>query len=705
MEARQYRIEVTLDPATHRLVGRTTMDLECPLLDPLPANRPCAVVLELHPELKVTDVRAAGATIARRYSRPGPPPPRPVGDDEETDELPEIVAVRHFIVLDRPVAAMTLAVDYEGVLFQDVQAGEKEGEIHNFAMEAHIGEDGIYLAGGPWYPTPVREEDEPPSTAEYRLLVAPVEGFELQAGAVRDPAAAELTGRLAWRSPYPVDGMVLVGGRHEVHTGTHRGRHIAVHLKPEQAAHAEGLLATVQRIWDRYEPLLGPYPAQEYAIVDNFFSSGFAFPAFTLLSSDAINMGKRAQMRHGMIDHEMLHCWWGNGVFVDPRDGNWCEALTSYCTNYYGYVLDGDEQNARRTRRNYCHFLSRMKAEKDKPLGTFGKPGGCGRGIAYSKGAMVFHMLAQKMGQEDFWAALQRFHEQYLGRHARWDDLRTVCEDVSRQDLQAFFEQWVRRGGAPMLLLSAAEYDPATRMLTVTVEQDDAEFALDVPLRVTHAGGTLELLMPMEHAVQQATFALDVVPQAVEVDPDYHLFRKVPLRDIFPTTAGTRFGKAFTTVLPGGDCPEAYRKIAESFASSFKDDERIERTAGAVRSEELVQRCAVVLGEAVRDPVVSAFLTGIEFPVQWTDEGFVFEGNTYADAAEAVMCTVSHPAVEGGGITVVYANSDEAIPRAALLPMYDSSLVIFKNGMAVHRADFERRHAVPVKGAGDGTKQ
>ena len=91
-------------------------------------------------------------------------------------------------------------------------------------------------------------------------------------------------------------------------------------------------------------------------------------------------------MRHGMFDHEMLHCWWGNGIHVDPRDGNWCEAITSYATNYYGYVLDENEQDARRKRRNYTHALSRIKPEDDKPLDTFDREDGAGRasGVAPS---------------------------------------------------------------------------------------------------------------------------------------------------------------------------------------------------------------------------------------------------------------------------------------------------------------------------------
>ena len=40
---------------------------------------------------------------------------------------------------------------------------------------------------------------------------------------------------LAWRSPFPVSDMVLVGGAHDVHTIEHNGITISAHLKPDQA--------------------------------------------------------------------------------------------------------------------------------------------------------------------------------------------------------------------------------------------------------------------------------------------------------------------------------------------------------------------------------------------------------------------------------------------------------------------------------------
>jgi hypothetical protein len=182
----------------------------------------------------------------------------------------------------------------------------------------------------------------------------------------------------------------------------------------------------------------------------------------------------------------------------------------------------------------------------------------------------------------------------------------------------------------------------------------------------------------------------------VELDPDYHLFRKVPLDQILPTTSSTRFGKAFTAVLPAGEAPDAYRKIQSVFESSFEAGERIVVVAGQFQGQPLAERCALILGSAATDPYVSAFLSAIEFPVRWTDSGFEVDGARYGDPGDAVLCTVAHPGVPGGGVTVVYANSGESVPSAFAIPMYDRSLVVFRNGRAVLKRDFERRPTVPV---------
>lgn len=686
--AKRYDIGVSLDPPSHGLSGRTTIDLE--LSDRIFDEKGMAVDVALHPGLTLQSASASGTQVTRvrridrgRLNASG-------GCDEPA---------RYRVEVSPPVPAMSLRMEYAGTIVQDVSAGERAGAIHNFDMQAHIGPEGVYLAGGYWYPQPVGPEGTAPPLADFTLSAEKLTGLELVASGDRAADLAERTGGAAWRSPYPLDEMVLVGGPHEVHHTSHRGVKIYAHLKPSQAEHADGLLRAVRGYLDRYEPLIGSYPMDDFTIVDNFFSSGFAFPGFTLLSSAVIDLGERSQNTHGYIDHEVLHSWWGNGVHVDRTDGNWCEALASFGANYYGHVLDGDPDEARRKRRNYAHFLSRGDRERERPLGTFGLEDGCSRGIAYSKGAFVFHMLLRKVGEDAFFAALRSFDEEHLGRRANWADIERSFEDACGCDLSAFFEMWVRRAGAPEIELEAATFNTADRRLRLVFTQTGEPYEIDVPVRILHEGGASEEVITLSTERDELTLPLTVAPTAVEIDPDYHVFRRIPPDEIFPTTAATRSGKELVAVVTTEDAGGPLGTVQQVFASSFKGlGKRFLSSSGIDLSEGmLAERNVLVLGEAVRSRYVVAFLTAIDFPVKWTDSGFSISGVAYESADDAVLCTVRHPGVAGGGVTVVYGNSEEALPPPFNIPMYDNSLIVFDGGEPTVRLDFEPDTSVPVE--------
>ncbi len=680
----RYRLDLQVSPQAHSLTGRAVLDLSAEHITNRQPDGTAHVELLLHPDLRLDSVRASGVSVVGvRHGRV------PKKDEE-------LLPRSHYIILDHPAKSFTLFVDYHGNLFQDVSAGEKAGEIHNFQMQAHIGEEGVYLGGGYWYPHPAVEGEAVSALADYTVIVESTNDFEWVAGADRAPELSRQTGRLAWRTSYPVDSMVLVGGQHKTFQKTIRGTKVSLHLKESQIDYVDGLFEAVERNFSHYEPLIGKYPAKEFSIVDNFFSSGFAFPSFTLLSSAVIDMGKRSQTAHGYIDHEMLHSWWGNGVHVDTEDGNWCEALASYGANYYGYVLDGNKEEARRKRRNYCHFLSRIKPEKDKPLGTYGQEDGCGRGIAYQKGAMVFHMLAKKIGQDQFWSVMRKFTHDFVGHYASWDDIRGLCEAEFGDSLERFFRQWVRSGAAPMLSLDEARYDSSDKVLTLRLEQGEPAFELDVPIRITHPNGFLDIVVPLSSATGEITLAVDVIPLTVEVDPDYDIFRKIPVEQIIPTTAATRSKDSLVVVMPSGDVPESFTSLKSIFAEG-KDDENVTVfKAGQIEQGRLADTNLLILGEAVRDPYIEAFLSAIQFPLKWIDGGFEFDGVTFSQPGDAVLCTARQPGVQGGGVTVLFANSNKAIPRAMLIPFYDHSAVIFHDQKPIIRSDFEIHNIVEV---------
>src|SRR5204862_542130 len=104
-------------------------------------------------------------------------------------------------------------------------------------------------------------------------------------------------------------------------------------------------------------------------------------PSFTLLGDDVIRYvtaGAKAtgKIPPGYLDHEYVHGWFGNGLFVDPNDGNWCEALTSYFSNYYAKELESPQAGLDARRAILEHYAIRVSPALDVPVWVDGKPAG-----------------------------------------------------------------------------------------------------------------------------------------------------------------------------------------------------------------------------------------------------------------------------------------------------------------------------------------
>jgi hypothetical protein len=670
-------VDVRLDPASRTLEARAQLELEELEARPGPGRRG-RVELKLNPDLLLDAVRAEGATLVSRTSRRGR---AGRGDDP-------VVPTTLRLLLEPTGRPIRLTLDYQGRLSQDVAAGEREGRVHNFAVSAHIGTEGVYLDDdGYWYPVLARAADADPAggLVDYRLTADPIEGFELVAGLQRAQPSADP--RLHWSSPFPLDGMVLLGGPLARASRPHGAVLLHAVLSPGKEAVARDILDASAENLERYVPLVGPYPFREFTVLEAFFSSGFAFPGCTQIAGSQLSEHQQYR-RHGYLDHELLHNWWGNGVLVDPRDGNWCEGLASYLGNYYGYVLDGDEAGARKERRNQSNFLSGIEPGEDLPLGTFGRDAGAGRGVGYMKGAAVFHMLERKIGGAAFFAGLRRLTGERMGRHTSWDDIRAAMEAESQADLSPFFEQWVRRGGAPLLRLLDAVWEPGSTELRLTISQGPTDFQLDVPLRLFYGERSVEWVVEVDAPVDEVRVPCESAGlTAVELDPDYHVFRKLRPEEVMPTSALTRGGPKLLIVVPRGALPEAYRPVVDSFSRAVLGDEgqkkqgRSVRVLGAERvgARDLSASGVLILGDAVREAAVRQFLARTRSPVVWTATGFRIEGEAYEDPAHAVLLTVHHPDRPGAGVTVYRGNSPGALANARVLSFYPNSLLVFES--------------------------
>ena len=666
-----YDVDVQLEPQAHTLEADVSIEFE---VEPNGKRKRKRLELLLHPDLDVRSVEMEGATLRAHRQRKG-----------KVDEGSVTEPTTHRLILDHPTDVLRVTLHYRGRLHQDVAAGEKEGEIHNFGVSAHVAEEGLYLEpSGYWYPRVEFGEDSDPrlALATYRLSVQPLEEFELVAGVEREEDRSD--GALRWSSPFPLEGLVLLGGPLERSSRLHGDVQLHAVLAPGKEQVALDILDASAEYLDRYEKLIGPYPFSEFTVLEAFFSSGFAFPTCTQIAGSQLSQYKQYR-RHGYLDHELLHNWYGNGIFVDPNDGNWCEGLASYMGNYYGFVLDDDPKGARTQRRNQSNFLSAIAPDKDKPLGTFGLDEGAGRGIGYQKSASVFHMLERKIGREAMFAGLRRLTAERMGEFATWDHLKEAFEQETSIELDTFFAQWVRSGGAPLLELTDADYRPGSDRVSVTISQGQTRFELDVPLRLHYGDRSEDVVVAVVESVDTVYVPCDSNGlTAIELDPDYHLFRRLKPEEIMPTSSLTRRTDKLLVVVPEGELAEGYRILLDASKRGVlggdepkEGHEVLVREAPEIGVDDLSGSSVLILGDAVHHPAVLRFLASTRSPVSWSEDGFSLEGDEYFGPRQAVFLTVHHPDVSAGGVTVYYGNSTEALSNAAVLGYYANSLLVF----------------------------
>ncbi|MGL6250683.1 MAG: M1 family metallopeptidase, partial [Billgrantia desiderata] len=280
----------------------------------------------------------------------------------------------------------------------------------------------------------------------------------------------------------------------------------------------------------RFARRVGPYPYASFTIAASPAPVGLAYPGFTLLGERVIPL---PFIPRTSLAHELMHAWWGAGVLVDYSrhegiGGNWSEALTTYLADY---ALDEARGEARETRRRWLLDLAALPDDFDRRLADFrGQRDPAMRLLGYQHGAMLLHMLRQRIGDEAFDEGLRRFAERHMHRRAGWDDLAAALSEAAGEPLQASVEAWVQRPGRPALAVEATRRETSDGWTIAGVLEQSgagAPWPLQVPLAVETAAGVERHRVALEEARGDFSLRLEKEPLALLVDPEFDLLRRV----------------------------------------------------------------------------------------------------------------------------------------------------------------------------------
>ncbi|WP_295540354.1 M1 family aminopeptidase [uncultured Thiohalocapsa sp.] len=428
-----------------------------------------------------------------------------------------------------------------------------------------IDADGVFLTGYTgWYPT------MPGALNRMQLDVRLPPGWlAVSQGAGPEPIGGD-DAHVRWTEEQPQDELYLSAARFKLYRQPTPHGEAQAYLRLPDEALADRYLAATADYLARYSALIGAYPYAKFALVENFWETGYGMPSFTLLGSRVMRL---PFILHSSYPHEILHNWWGNGVYVDYAAGNWAEGLTAYLSDHLNQALAGAGADYRRDQlKAYADYV---RDGADFPLTAFrGRHGSASQAIGYGKMLMTLHMLRVMLGDDDFRDGLRRFFDQNRFRSADFDDLRRAFEQAGERDLAAFFAAWTTRPGAARLALDDVEVAQGSDggyVVTGSVHQvqEDAALPMDVPV-VVHAGdGTPQrVLAPFDGRTARFEVQLDAAPARVAVDPQFETFRHL-LPAESPASLSNLFGaERGLMVLPAAaPAPRqrAYRKLAQAW--------------------------------------------------------------------------------------------------------------------------------------------
>jgi hypothetical protein len=588
------------------------------------------------------------------------------GMDEE-DYSSAIRPLQYRIAVEDGAEFRQFTLHYGGKIHHPVEQIAQEYARGFSQSPGLIDEQGVYLAGATqWVPSFGEEY------VTYRMTVHSPAGWKTVSQGRRSDSANDAGGHVdTWEVDTPTEEIFVIAAQFVEYEYAVGNIVAMAFLREKDDGLANKYLETTAQYMEMYQDLLGPYPYSKFALVENFWETGYGMPSFTLLGSQVIRF---PFILHSSYPHELLHNWWGNGVFVDFESGNWCEGLTTYMADHLIAEQRGTGADYRRsTLQGYTDYVS---ADNEFPLSKFiSRTNASSSSIGYGKTAMLWDMLRTDVGDETFKKAFSKFYRDNRFRRAGFDDIRRAFEDVTGRDFQGFFDQWVERSGAPVLSIDGVSGGPAADgyavKLVLRQEQPGEAYALLVPVTVYTADAVTTETVAMTSKRQEFTMAVDAPPLRVAVDPQFNLMRRLDYREI-PPAMSKMFGATKTLmILPAAAATDELARY-EALAQAWQGDRgeafqvRLDTDVDALPAD----RSIWVLGWSNRWR--SAVEEGLGPYDAEISESSVRFGSESSDAANnSLVVALRHPGNTDLAMTWVTVHDREAVAGLARkLPHY-----------------------------------
>jgi aminopeptidase N len=324
--------------------------------------------------------------------------------------------------------------------------------------------------------------DQPDLKAPYTLHVTAPEDWTVVAN-----AAGSRVGPGRWEfersQPLSTYFVTLVAGPYHRIEAEHDGIPLGLMCRASMAQalddDAEELFTTTGQCFDELHRLFGiryPFGKYDQAFVPDFNAAAMENPGCitireAYLFTTNVPRGLRVQ-RAATIAHEMAHQWFGNLVSPKWWDDLWLnEAFAEYVGNRVTAEVTAFPEAlvwAAITRKNWgltsdarpsTHPVAGNGAvDADAALQDFD-------GISYVKGQAVLTQLANRVGDEVFFAGVRDHFARHSFSNATMGDLFDAWERAGAGQLDTWTDAWLRTAGVDRIDLQRPDDDRPGRLV------------------------------------------------------------------------------------------------------------------------------------------------------------------------------------------------------------------------------------------------
>jgi aminopeptidase N len=310
--------------------------------------------------------------------------------------------------------------------------------------------DGAFTANEPdgastWYPV----NDVPTDKASYDIAITVPEGSTgIANGELVGVTTTDGLTRWEWSAPEQMASYLSTAsvGNYVLTEQTGPGglpilNFVDEDLTPANLATTTASLALQPQMIAFFEGIYGPYPFESYGAIVDDDSVGYALETQTR----PIYSGRAVETT---VAHELAHQWVGNSVSPEAWRDIW---LNEGFATYSQWMWT--EERGIRTTQQYFDGVMAIPPTSSYWTTVVADPGPFGLFVTpvYTRGAATLHALRLEVGEEAFFEILRLWAVENADGNVTTGDLVALSEEVSGQELDAFFTEWVYDTDKPVL--------------------------------------------------------------------------------------------------------------------------------------------------------------------------------------------------------------------------------------------------------------